>query len=373
MSHLNPMPGLGQFGMSQEARKSQPDLSSPGGGGGGGDKTKSRMGFYKDSDLSDQSVFFNPSIFPPHRPDKDLGSQSLSQFGASLYGQQSKDFQMFHHDQGSIGMQNVPRGMPNPTQQFPGRTVTSHHGNIPGHVTPTSTGVPTMPSGLQQHAPSSPNRGILSVGPTIGPRSGLFNQMPSSNQGITIPNRGNAMPSGLASPNRQSPSILAMQQKQQQQQQRLGLGTIGSNPPTSIAGFNITRGASAFSNQNVISSASQAVLNNSFTSTVSDSAPTLDLNDFPALNNRGRRGSDGSGSNMPVNPITMSNMSTMASRTAYGSQEADWTRSMGVRESITPVGMVNKQADPPQEFQIQNEDFPALPGSNNANSLKASS
>ncbi|XP_070581081.1 CCR4-NOT transcription complex subunit 2-like isoform X3 [Ptychodera flava] len=346
MAQFNQIPGLGQFGMSQEARKSQPDLSSP----GAGDKTKNRMNFYKDSDFTDQNIFLNQSIFPPHRTDKDvssmLGSQSLSQFGASLYGQQGI---------GSIGMGNVPRGMPNPTQQFPGRTVTSHHGNIPGHVTPTSTGMP-MPSGLQQHPPSSPSRGILSV----GPRSGLFSQVPGNNpqSGMTLPNRGNTMPSGLASPNRQSPSILAMQQQQkqqqQQQQQRLGLGTIGTTPATSIGGFGITRGQSNFSTAGVMSSVSQPSFTNSFTSAgiFSDTAPTLDLNDFPALNNRGRRGSDSSNSNIPMNPLT-----NMAGRTAYGKETG-------------LVGMVNKQTEPQQEFQIQNEDFPALPGANNANNMK---
>ncbi|XP_078000337.1 CCR4-NOT transcription complex subunit 2-like isoform X3 [Glandiceps talaboti] len=403
MAQFNQMQGLGQrplqladhlpwsaqFGMSQEQRKTQPELSSP---GGGGDKNKSRMGFYKENDLTDPSIFFNPAsifqphrtekdvssktegsiyqsnIFPPHRTEKDvismLSSTSLSQsqFGASLYGQQVCD--MFDTAGiGSIGMTNVQRGMPNPTQQFPGRSVSSHHGNLPGHVTPTSTGMP-MPSNIQQHPPSSPSRGILSV----GPRGGLFNQVPGSNQvggggggstagmNLQTTNRANAvtMPSGLTSPNRQSPTMLAMQQQQQkqqqqqQQQQRLGLGTIGTTPATSIGGFGITRGQSSFSTAGVMSSVSQPSFTNSFTNAgiFSDTAPTLDLNDFPALNNRGRRGSDGSSNSVPLNP-----MNSMAGRTAY-------------------VGMVSKQTEPQQEFQIQNEDFPALPGANNANNMK---
>ncbi|XP_071943010.1 CCR4-NOT transcription complex subunit 2-like isoform X1 [Antedon mediterranea] len=307
----------GQFGLSQlpNDRKGQPDLNQP-------DFTllgkKGKMGFFGEGDkeISDPTSIY----FPAHRSEKDVLS---SQFGVGGFGQ---------------NMPSLPRGMPTP-QQFPPRSLSSHHGNLAGHVTPTSA---SLTSGMQPINPSSPNRGILSVGHR-----------------------------GLSSPSRTSPSLIAMHQKQQQQQQQQrAIGTISGGyqdrtTPTSMNSFGISRLILAQQNNlHNLSNINHQTLSNSYNNATktapdwlqfnsntrskdqgsrfpfdhwsSESSPSLDLSDFPALANRGRQ-NDLSAFQLP-NP--------MAGRPQY-------------------VGMVNKTAEPTPEFQIQNEDFPALPGSNN--------
>uniref|UniRef100_A0A2K5RW03 CCR4-NOT transcription complex subunit 2 n=2 Tax=Cebidae TaxID=9498 RepID=A0A2K5RW03_CEBIM len=151
-----------------------------------------------DSDYHDENMYYSQSSMFPHRSEKDMlaspsTSGQLSQFGASLYGQQS-----------ALGL--PMRGMSNNTPQL-NRSL-SQGTQLPSHVTPT-TGVPTM----SLHTPPSPSRGILPMNPR--------NMMNHSQvgQGIGIPSRTNSMSSsGLGSPNRSSPSIICMPKQQPSRQ-----------------------------------------------------------------------------------------------------------------------------------------------------------
>uniref|UniRef100_A0A8C2TZS8 CCR4-NOT transcription complex subunit 2 n=1 Tax=Coturnix japonica TaxID=93934 RepID=A0A8C2TZS8_COTJA len=151
-----------------------------------------------DGDYHDENMYYSQSSMFPHRSEKDMlaspsTSGQLSQFGASLYGQQS-----------ALGL--PMRGMSNNTPQL-NRSL-SQGTQLPSHVTPT-TGVPTM----SLHTPPSPSRGILPMNPR--------NMMNHSQvgQGIGIPSRTNSMSSsGLGSPNRSSPSIICMPKQQPSRQ-----------------------------------------------------------------------------------------------------------------------------------------------------------
>ncbi|KAM9760501.1 CCR4-NOT transcription complex subunit 2 isoform X4 [Panthera pardus] len=95
-----------------------------------------------DSDYHDENMYYSQSSMFPHRSEKDMlaspsTSGQLSQFGASLYGQQS-----------ALGL--PMRGMSNNTPQL-NRSL-SQGTQLPSHVTPT-TGVPTM----SLHTPPSPS------------------------------------------------------------------------------------------------------------------------------------------------------------------------------------------------------------------------
>ncbi|XP_055252205.1 CCR4-NOT transcription complex subunit 2 isoform X1 [Moschus berezovskii] len=219
-----------------------------------------------DSDYHDENMYYSQSSMFPHRSEKDMlaspsTSGQLSQFGASLYGQQS-----------ALGL--PMRGMSNNTPQL-NRSL-SQGTQLPSHVTPT-TGVPTM----SLHTPPSPSRGILPMNPR--------NMMNHSQvgQGIGIPSRTNSMSSsGLGSPNRSSPSIICMP-KQQPSRQPF---TVNS-----MSGFGMNRNQ-AFGMNNSLSS-------NIFNGTDgSENVTGLDLSDFPALADRNRR--EGSGNPTPlINPL----------------------------------------------------------------------
>ncbi|KAF1481689.1 CCR4-NOT transcription complex subunit 2, partial [Pygoscelis antarcticus] len=226
-----------------------------------------------DGDYHDENMYYSQSSMFPHRSEKDMlaspsTSGQLSQFGASLYGQQS-----------ALGL--PMRGMSNNTPQL-NRSL-SQGTQLPSHVTPT-TGVPTM----SLHTPPSPSRGILPMNPR--------NMMNHSQvgQGIGIPSRTNSMSSsGLGSPNRSSPSIICMP-KQQPSRQPF---TVNS-----MSGFGMNRNQ-AFGMNNSLSS-------NIFNGTDgSENVTGLDLSDFPALADRNRR--EGSGNPTPlINPL--------AGRAPYG-------------------------------------------------------
>ncbi|XP_007503101.1 CCR4-NOT transcription complex subunit 2 isoform X3 [Monodelphis domestica] len=219
-----------------------------------------------DSDYHDENMYYSQSSMFPHRSEKDMlaspsTSGQLSQFGASLYGQQS-----------ALGL--PMRGMSNNTPQL-NRSL-SQGTQLPSHVTPT-TGVPTM----SLHTPPSPSRGILPMNPR--------NMMNHSQvgQGIGIASRTNSMSSsGLGSPNRSSPSIICMP-KQQPSRQPF---TVNS-----MSGFGMNRNQ-AFGMNNSLSS-------NIFNGTDgSENVTGLDLSDFPALADRNRR--EGSGNPTPlINPL----------------------------------------------------------------------
>ncbi|XP_068168614.1 CCR4-NOT transcription complex subunit 2 isoform X2 [Antennarius striatus] len=256
-----------------------------------------------DNDFTDESMYYSqPSMFP-HRSDKDMlsspspsSSGQLSQLGASLYGPQS-----------ALGFS--VRGIGNNTPQLH-RNLTQGS-QLPTHITPT-TGVPTM----SLHTPPSPSRGTL----PMNSRNMLNHSQVG--QGIGMSARTNSMgSSGLASPNRSSPSIICMP-KQQPARQPF---TINS-----MSGFGMNRNQ-AFGMNNSLSS-------NIFNGTDgSENVTGLDLSDFPALADRSRR--EGSGNPTPV-------LNPLAGRAPY-------------------VGMVTKPStEQTQDFSIHNEDFPALPGPN---------
>ncbi|XP_073476153.1 CCR4-NOT transcription complex subunit 2 isoform X3 [Aquarana catesbeiana] len=221
-----------------------------------------------ESDYHDENMYYSQSSMFPHRSEKDMlaspspsASGQLSQFGASLYGQQS-----------ALGL--PMRGMSNNTPQL-NRSL-SQGTQLPNHVTPT-TGVPTM----SLHTPPSPSRGILPMNPR--------NMMNHSQvgQGIGMPSRTNNMSSsGLGSPNRSSPSIICMP-KQPPSRQPF---TVNS-----MSGFGMNRNQ-AFGLNNSLSS-------NIFNGTDgSENVTGLDLSDFPALADRNRR--EGSGNPTPlINPL----------------------------------------------------------------------
>ena len=89
-------------------------------------------------------------------------------------------------------------------------------------------------------------------------------------------------------------------------------------------------------------------------SSVQSTAP-LDLSEFPALANRGRQEVlPASTSTVPVVSLpsmpSMPNMPSMPSVTSSG---------LVARPTY---GVVSKPSEPPPDFSIHNEDFPALPG-----------
>ncbi|XP_035258416.1 CCR4-NOT transcription complex subunit 2-like isoform X1 [Anguilla rostrata] len=269
-----------------------------------------------ESDYSDESMYYQPSMFP-HRSDKDMlaspspsSSNQLSQLGASLYGPQTQGNDCAMKNSGIWpGALGFPmRGMSNNNPQL-NRSLTQGS-QLPSHVTPT-TGVPTM----SLHTPPSPSRGILPIN--------TRNMMNHSQvgQGLGMGSRTNSLSgSGLGSPSRSSPSIICMP-KQQPSRQPF---TINS-----MSGFGMNR--------------NQAFGMNSLSSNIfngtdgSENVTGLDLSDFPALADRSRR--EGSGNPTPL-------LNPLAGRAPY-------------------VGMVTKPStEQSQDFSIHNEDFPALPGPN---------
>ncbi|XP_068442737.1 CCR4-NOT transcription complex subunit 2-like isoform X1 [Clinocottus analis] len=266
-----------------------------------------------ESDYADDSSLYytQQSMFPPHRPDKDMLTSSsasstgqLSQLGASLYGPQS-----------ALGF--PLRGMNSSAAPQLSRSGLNPSANqLPSHST-ANTG--TM------HTPPSPSRGILpmntrsvlnhsqQVGGPPGPPGGMG--------GVGVERGGAGGRSGMGSPSRSSPSIIGMP-KQQQARQPF---TINS-----MSGFGVNRNP-GYNMNNSLS-------NNIFNGTDgSENVTGLDLSDFPALADRSRR--DGSSNPTPL-------LNPLAGRAPY-------------------VGMVTKpSSEQSQDFSIHNEDFPALPGPN---------
>ncbi|KAL7827732.1 hypothetical protein AOLI_G00308840 [Acnodon oligacanthus] len=255
-----------------------------------------------ESDYPDESMYYSQTSMFPHRSEKDIlaspssSSGQLSQLGASLYGPQS-----------ALGF--PIRGLSSNNQQL-NRSL-SQTSQLPSHATPT-TGVPTM----SLHTPPSPSRGILPMN-----TRNMMNHV-QVGQSMSVSGRTNSISSsGLASPNRSSPSIICMPKQQQ------------SRPPltiNSMSGFGMGRNP-AFGMNNSLSS-------NIFNGTDgSENVTGLDLSDFPALADRSRR--EGSGNPTPL-------LNPLAGRAPY-------------------VGMVTKPSnEQSQDFSIHNEDFPALPGPN---------
>uniref|UniRef100_A0A8C9ZN48 CCR4-NOT transcription complex subunit 2 n=1 Tax=Sander lucioperca TaxID=283035 RepID=A0A8C9ZN48_SANLU len=145
-----------------------------------------------ESDYADDSSLYytQQSMFPPHRPDKDMLTSSsasstgqLSQLGASLYGPQSAlGFPM--RGMNSSAAPQLSRSGLNPSAS-----------QLPSHASTPNTG--TM------HTPPSPSRGIL----PMSTRSVL-----NHSQQVGV---GGGRSSGMGSPSRSSPSIIGMPKQQQ--------------------------------------------------------------------------------------------------------------------------------------------------------------
>ncbi|XP_072165576.1 CCR4-NOT transcription complex subunit 2-like [Diadema setosum] len=169
--------------------------------------------------------------------------------------------------------------------------------------------------------------------------------LPTSSAGMALPT---LPPPNPASPNRgllnmshnrTSPSILPMQQKHSTAQQQSRVIGSGITPNST--------GMGAFNRQASFGGQQSALLGNfGGYGNANDSSLNLDSADFPALATRGRQTGENSSGN-----VSLFQPNPMAGRPAY-------------------VGMVSKQAEPTPEFQMQSEDFPALPGANNKNDQK---
>ncbi|XP_034529404.1 CCR4-NOT transcription complex subunit 2-like isoform X3 [Notolabrus celidotus] len=275
-----------------------------------------------ESDYTDDSSLYytQQSMFPPHRPDKDMLASSsasstgqLSQLGASLYGPQS-----------ALGF--PMRGMNSSAAPQLSRSGLNQSGSqLPSHASTPNTG--TM------HTPPSPSRGILpmssrsvmnhnqQVGGPTGQSPGMVGGVGVERGGGGVGGVGAGRSSSMGSPSRSSPSIIGMP-KQQQARQPF---TINS-----MSGFGV--------NRNPGYNLNNSLSNNIFNGTDgSENVTGLDLSDFPALADRSRR--DGGSNPTPL-------LNPLAGRAPY-------------------VGMVTKpSSEQSQDFSIHNEDFPALPGPN---------
>ncbi|XP_033934014.1 CCR4-NOT transcription complex subunit 2-like isoform X2 [Pseudochaenichthys georgianus] len=267
-----------------------------------------------ESDYADDSSLYytQQSMFPPHRPDKDMLTSSsasstgqLSQLGASLYGPQSALGFPMRGMNSSAAPQLSRSGLNQPGSQ------------LPSHGSTANTG--TM------HTPPSPSRGIL----PMNTRSVLNHSQqvggPTAQSGgmggVGVERGGGGRSSSMGSPSRSSPSIIGMP-KQQQARQPF---TINS-----MSGFGVNRNPG----YNMNSSLSNNIFNGT---DGSENVTGLDLSDFPALADRSRR--DGGSNPTPL-------LNPLAGRAPY-------------------VGMVTKPSnEQSQDFSIHNEDFPALPGPN---------
>lgn len=210
----DPLPGINQY--TFPPRKGQQDLS-PGGRknmAAIGSMRKKLSGFSEegDDDYGSAGMYFNPSMFPPHRSDKEahLGGLYGTPSGMQSPGPHQSNFYSSGLPSSGLppsvnSMQvppNTPRGMS--SAQF-GRSL-SHPG--PTHSTSTMSGsitTPGVPSvhnmgGLQggNLSSQSASRGILSMGPRgvmgqmppgsghLGSQSGL-NNLPKTSRAISLP------------------------------------------------------------------------------------------------------------------------------------------------------------------------------------------
>ncbi|XP_061523438.1 CCR4-NOT transcription complex subunit 2-like isoform X2 [Phycodurus eques] len=231
------------------------------------------------------------SAFAAHRADKDMLPSSsasspgqLSQLGASLYGPQSAlGFPVRGINSSAAPLSRSALGQ-------------SAAGQLSGH-----TGAAAV------HTPPSPSRGVL---PVSGRGVLTHNQQAGGPAGQPIGmggERGGG--AGGRSAGGSSPSVIGMPKQSRQ------AFTINS-----MAGFGVNRNPGF----NIFNDGSENVT-------------ALDLSDFPALADRGRR----DGGPDPVPPLD-----PLAGRAPY-------------------VGMVTKpSSEQSRDFSIHNEDFPALPGPN---------
>ncbi|CAL1282319.1 unnamed protein product [Larinioides sclopetarius] len=212
---------------------------------------------------------------------------------------------------GTLNLQQQQRSLSG--QQFSSRTG-GNGTHVQGHVTPTSSGIPS-------YSPCLPN----SMPPP---------QQPS-------PNSRSMLMSSRALPNQRSITS-------QEMKRIVGIGgPLGGSIPTSEDAFNKRDRNSMFNVSSIAAMTGrtgfsqsnrgfplQGLMNNSMQSNIISTSPALDLSEFPSLTNRSTQ--ENSNASMSHNP--------MAGRPPY-------------------VGMVKQPTNESNEFQIHSEDFPALPGS----------
>ncbi|XP_019753066.1 CCR4-NOT transcription complex subunit 2-like isoform X8 [Hippocampus comes] len=213
------------------------------------------------ADESGGLYYSQPSVFPPHRADKDIMTSSsasspgqLSQLGASLYGPQS-----------ALG--------------FPTRGINSSAAPVPQSRSALSQSAAAQLSGLAggapaMHTPPSPSRGIL----PLNSRGVLnHNQQVGGPAGQPVGiggERGGG--AGGRSPGGSSPSIIGMPK---QSRQAFTINSMSGFGVSRNPGFNIFNGTDG-----------------------SENVTGLDLSDFPALADRSRR--DGGANPAPLlNPL----------------------------------------------------------------------
>ncbi|XP_065053859.1 CCR4-NOT transcription complex subunit 2-like isoform X2 [Rhopilema esculentum] len=324
------------------------------------------------------------------------GGQSLDDVSADLWRSTSQpggvlpmysSGQMTQTSRGQISTTQFSRSFSTP----PIASGSDRFGGLSG------TGMPPISTGFHHSSSStsgqtSPGRnGLLSM----GGRSTIGQQLPSSlasnsqsqsaiNNSIQKTGRTAGLPSVLSSGSRSSPNLLPLGLTQPVHQQQVSqiqtsnqqpnrVGSFGSLSSLSGGGPLSGIGTRPFSSsgsqggllgqlQNVSAGHAVSSLQSTMASVFSGSSDNLtqpigsgisnfDV-DFPALANRGASSSSSPSS---------SQSASLPSRTGYGG-------ALQNHDLESFVMVTNKSQDSVSEFQIQNEDFPALPGSSQSDS-----
>uniref|UniRef100_A0A452ZDG4 NOT2/NOT3/NOT5 C-terminal domain-containing protein n=1 Tax=Aegilops tauschii subsp. strangulata TaxID=200361 RepID=A0A452ZDG4_AEGTS len=261
----------------------------------------------------------------------NIGGDSTGRPFTSTFSGQSGSFPNFHHSglhniHGNLNLASLsPRnaslsGIPSPGVQQPG-------GNISGSRFP-SNNLPVSMSQISHGHSGISNRGASSVLGNLGPRitNSAGNIVGGSSIGRSISSAGMSMPgissrinssgnSGSGALNIPSNRLSGMHQASPQ-----FMNILGSSYPTpggTLSQNQVQAGNNSFSSSGMLHDGNSG-----------DNSP-FDINDFPQLTGRPNSAGGGQGQ--------------------YGS-----LRKQGV--SVNAIVQQN------QEFSIQNEDFPALPG-----------
>ncbi|KAG7218949.1 hypothetical protein INR49_019396 [Caranx melampygus] len=307
-----------------------------------------------ESDYADDSSLYysQQSMFPPHRPDKDMlvsssasSTGQLSQLGASLYGPQSALGFPMRGMNSSAAPQLSRSGLNQSASQLSSHASTPNAGTMHTPPSPSRYSTHTRhthPGGNSSravkcfwnstpppaaNAPSETYRGILpmssrsvlnhsqQVGGPTGQAGGMG--------GVGVERGGGGGGGGGRSGSMGVPAARHPASSGCPNSSRHGRRSL-------LTGFGVNRNP-GFSLNNSLS-------NNIFNGTDgSENVTGLDLSDFPALADRSRR--DGGSNPTPL-------LNPLAGRAPY-------------------VGMVTKpSSEQSQDFSIHNEDFPALPGPN---------
>ncbi|RMX41896.1 hypothetical protein pdam_00006627 [Pocillopora damicornis] len=328
-----------------------------------------------DDDYGSGGMYFNPSMFPPHRPEKEphlgglygtpSGMQSPGPHQSNFYGSGLPSSGLPPNVNSMQVPPSAPRGMS--SAQF-GRSL-SHPG--PTHSTTslsgsvTTPGVPSIPSSLHN---------------MVGSQGGNMSSQSASNVFTDIHPVPLFIPFMTYSSSSRSSPVLAIgmnapQTPQQTHQQRgFNLGGISSGASSSVSGpmssFGLTRSQSTSGVTQGMGGSGLPLFSGAFQPPGAPDSPKslrhifsgagqgladatpggsggLDLSEFPALANRSRLES-------------LSRVEGVPRLDSIGGVSAP-PSSLPNRPSY---GVVSKPAEPPPDFSIHNEDFPALPGSN---------